>query len=352
MILPKTGVHFSGSCLKGVTDDAGEPLLLMNYDKVGAHDQRSDRTAMIGIQLRGRLGNQMFQYAAARTLADQLSCALIIAGHTHGRRFGFVGHLLGAASQEPYCNIQQNSLLRMAFGRGPPFAQGRVVELLMPCLRQFVFHQDFSPRRFDVGTERWEEFDETLFRQSAGTWLTGWFQSELYFAKNKDSVRGWYAASKRQDAIVRSFIQSWPEPTDKMVAVHVRRGDYANAHTGLSDGAAGGMLPGRYYRQALAVVPADAELAVFSDDPDWATDFFRERRPWVSRTKNAAIDMLLMAQCRWVIIANSSFSWWSAWLNARPDKVVIAPKYYLGWNIERWIPGGIEVSGWNYVAAR
>jgi hypothetical protein len=41
----------------------------------------------------------MFQYAAARTLADQLSCALIIAGHTHGRRFGFVGHLLGAASR-------------------------------------------------------------------------------------------------------------------------------------------------------------------------------------------------------------------------------------------------------------
>ena len=90
-------------------------------------------------------------------------------------------------------------------------------------------------------------------------------------------------------------------------------------------------------------------LAIFSDDPDWAAEQFKPRRPWVSRGHSAAVDMMAMSLCRSIVIANSSFSWWAAWLNADPEKTVIAPEFHLGFRVGRWIPNGIAVSGWQYL---
>jgi hypothetical protein len=56
-----------------------------------------------------------------------------------------------------------------------------------------------------------------------------------------------------------------------------------------------------------------------------------------------------MSLCRYMVIANSSFSWWAAWLNVHPEKLVVAPKYHLGWRIGRWFPGDIAVDEWNYI---
>ena len=76
---------------------------------------------MIGIRLKGRLGNQMFQYAAARMLAERLDCPLLIAGSTLEWRFGIVGHLLGTDHAEQDSTLQYNGLLHHAFGCGPSF---------------------------------------------------------------------------------------------------------------------------------------------------------------------------------------------------------------------------------------
>ena len=88
---------------------------------------------------------------------------------------------------------------------------------------------------------------------------------------------------------------------------------------------------------------------MFSDEPDWAAAEFAHRNPWVSRDNSAALDMYLISRCRWNIIANSSLSWWAAWLNEQPDKIVIAPQYHLGWRVGCWAPGGIDVPGWHYL---
>lgn len=100
---------------------------------------------------------------------------------------------------------------------------------------------------------------------------------------------------------------------------------------------------------ALVQLPIGLTVAIFSDDPDWAEREFRKWQPWVSRGESAVVDLFLMARCRYDIIVSSSFSWWAAWLNEQPGKVVFAPKYHLGWRLGRWVPGGIEVPSWNYL---
>src|SRR5712691_506301 len=121
---------------------------------------------VIGIQLVGWLGNQMFQYAVARTLADRLGCSLVMAGHTLGPRLGVVGHMLGLDRRQEdkkvlQKGLQRNGLLQAAFGRGPRFWQGRVAELAIPHLRRLWLRHTFSPRwfRFDDGSS-YEEFDD------------------------------------------------------------------------------------------------------------------------------------------------------------------------------------------------
>ena len=308
---------------------------------------------MIGIQLKGRLGNQMFQYAAARTLAERNGCALLLAGNTLGRRFGIAGHWLTLDEAPGLKGMQQNGVLRAAFECGPNFYLGRAVELTLPWLNGMLFPRTFSPRRRALHDgQTFEQFDEAVFSQVSGTWLSGWFQSERYFAENRESVRQWFEPRPAHAREIRELVATWPAPPSEMVAIHVRRGDYALIRDGVGDDEQGWLLPMSYYDDALTRVPANAPLAVFSDDPDWAAQAFADRRPWVSRHNSSVIDMMLMAHCRWNITANSSFSWWAGWLNPHPQKVVIAPRHHLGWKIGQWLPGGIEVEGWNYITVR
>ncbi len=309
---------------------------------------------MIGIQLKGRLGNQMFEYAAARTLADKLGCALVVAGHTTGRRYGVLGHFLrDVPAMKTYLarseEFQWNGILHGAFHCGPSVIAGRLAELAIPSLRRSVMPKSFRPLEISVGKQRQETYDDTFWDVSAGTWLEGWFQSEGYFARNRRSVAEWFSPRPRHEEQITANILRWPRAPGEMVGIHIRRGDYANIRDSLSTASDGWLLPTRYYREALEFVPRDVGLAVFSDDPDWAERELADRSPWVARGNDPVVDLLLLAKCRWNIISNSSFSWWAGWLNAHPDKVVVAPRFHLGWRIGRWVPGGIEVEGWQYL---
>jgi hypothetical protein len=259
--------------------------------------------------------------------------------------------LLGLDRSPPYRDVQQNGILRDAFGRGPTVGQGRAIELSLAYLRRTLLPRTFAPRRIEIGDNSYEEFDAAFFDQRSGTWLDGWFQSQRYFTNNMEQVRKWFRAKPEDERRLKESMAQWPEPPEGMVAVHVRRGDYANVRDDVSNAEQGWLLPLSYYHQALDQIPRDAGIAVFSDDPDWAVEAFADRRPWISRNNSATLDMLLMARCRWNVIANSSFSWWSAWLNDRSDKIVFAPRFHLGWRNGRWLPGGIKVDDWIYLVA-
>lgn len=166
-------------------------------------------------------------------------------------------------------------------------------------------------------------FDPAFFRLPDDTYLHGYWQSEKYFGRHADQIRADFAfpAARGRNAELAAEIDS-----DLSVSLHVRRGDYVavSAH---------GVCDQAYYDAALAQLlprlPKDPVIYVFSDDPDWARDNLTlpGRRVVVDHNGSDADfeDMRLMSLCDHNIIANSSFSWWGAWLNTNPGKIVVGP---------------------------
>ena len=155
--------------------------------------------------------------------------------------------------------------------------------------------------------ERHFHFDEDLFN-NCPDWLSlhGFYQSEKYFLNVRDELLKDF-----------SFIDDIENPCTEMmeglnkpIALHVRRTDYARyGHhpiVGLD-----------YYEKALSYFDKDREVVVLSDDPTWCMEqsLFADDRFMISESRNQYIDLCLMTKCSDFIIANSSFSWWGAWLN-------------------------------------
>lgn len=141
--------------------------------------------------------------------------------------------------------------------------------------------------------------------------LLGYFQSWKYFDHCKDMIKHYFTPNfEVNDEIFGD------------VAIHVRRGDYLqfnHVHP---------VLKMDYYNRAMDHFP-NAKFAVFSDDIEWCTNNFPENKCTFILPTDPVIDMFYMATYPNQIIANSSFSWWSAWLNTNPNKTVIAPKVWV-----------------------
>ena len=184
-----------------------------------------------------------------------------------------------------------------------------------------------------VTPERRSRYDEPHFHHDPAFWnlpdgteLSGYFQSEKYFAPYADEIRREFAFSAQSE--VGDMIQNLVDITREepgTVSIHVRRGDY------LSFPEHHPPLTMDYYREAMSRFP-DARFLVFSDDPGWCLLNFRDAGydVEISTGRSAAEDMALMAACDHHIIANSSFSWWGAWLGRNPEKRVIAPAAWFG----------------------
>jgi len=155
-------------------------------------------------------------------------------------------------------------------------------------------------------------FEYTPIPERDGLTLSGYFQSEKYFKQFSEDVR--------KEFTFKQFIDPLEEG---VVAVHVRRGDYTN----LQDHHPLCTLD--YYEKSMAMFE-DSSFLVFSDDIEWCKENIKGPRVMYSEENSAARDLQLMASCDYNIIANSSFSWWGAWLNDNPYKKVIAPKVWFG----------------------
>jgi hypothetical protein len=234
----------------------------------------------------GRLGNQMFQYAALAGVA---------------RRMGYELSIPRPRLKKPW----KSQLLYEAF----PALRDRSTGLNQdaPELQEAHFH--FDPR--------------IAFTCPDGVDLVGFFQSERYFADAEAEVRRAFAFAEGTVEACRPAIEAVGAGA---ISLHVRRKDYlrlSEIHPPLDID---------YYQRALASLPSDAPVMVFSDAPKWcrAQALFRADRFVFSEGRTGVEDMCLMSMCRRHIIANSSFSWWGAWLNPDPDKTVIAPARWFG----------------------
>lgn len=268
----------------------------------------------------GGLGNQMFQYATALAVAEQAHAELGIDTscydytHESNRRFMLDRFNISAPVVTP--NRFSRFLYKLAGAERPG------VKLAAPFIRNLLgicdLHED-QPYRFTPI----QRPDRTRIR------LMGYWQSPRYFEDHADEIRRQFTLKHPPQGRNQSFlqqIQACPCP----VSLHVRRGDYLTARPQA-------VLPLDYYRRAIDIVLGEypqAVFFVFSDDIPWAMSHLNLPQGSVGVDANdelsAEQDLRLMSACRHHIIANSSFSWWGAWLNPNPFKLVIAPKYWMG----------------------
>ena len=174
--------------------------------------------------------------------------------------------------------------------------------------------------------------------------LYGYWQSEKYFIKYKDEILKNFTLKKELSQQSKQFKKIITSTIS--VSLHIRRGDYISDPTTNSFH---GTCSLNYYKNAVSLISnrlKDTHFFIFSDDLDWA----KKNLDFISNITFIELDqdipdyeeMYLMSQCNHNIIANSSFSWWGAWLNQNPDKIIIAPeKWFMDENINTkdLIPG-------------
>lgn len=269
---------------------------------------------MIVTCLQGGLGNQLFQYAAGRALSLQT-----------GRKLWLVTALFRHDPQRDYALQPLNIKAGTLNGTGACWlAQAAASHGLLPRLLTTLRFR----RRFRYLNDLERGFQASIFTGDGPAVLFGYWQSEKYFQS--------YANQIHDDCAFRSpprpEAQGWLNEIEQStaVAVHVRRGDYVtNPHTA----AVHGVCDPDYYQAAADALlrrVAGPTFFVFSDDPDWAEANLhlpgRTKTVRGNQERADHEDLRLMSACRHFIIANSSFSWWGAWLGNANDKCVVAPR--------------------------
>jgi len=264
---------------------------------------------MIISHIIGGLGNQMFQYAAGRTLA----------------------HLNKTFIKLDVSSFEENELRNfdlLCFNAKIGFATKEEISNLLPAHNFEKAFQYFSPlKKRSYYREKEFCFDEKVLGLGKNVYLKGYFQSEKYFLPAKDIIKADFTFKNEVIKNLKELSTSFKNAN--AVAVHIRRGDFDKDL--ITSGYHGTLSPD-HYNSAIELIKAkipSPTFYFFSDDINWV----KENLPlpgaqFVSGniTKNHFEDLYLMSQCKHNIIANSSFSWWGAWLNDNPDKMVIAPK--------------------------
>jgi len=170
-------------------------------------------------------------------------------------------------------------------------------------------------------------FDPEVLKSPDDVYLEGYWQSEKYFASTEGLLRREFTI--RQSLSGRNQEMAARIAGCNTVSLHVRRGDYvSNPNASRVHGLCGADYYQAAVRRIAEIVP-QPHLFVFSDDPEWAARNLHLDHPMTIVTGNDTQrdyeDLHLMSLCKHHIVANSSFSWWGAWLDTNPDKIVIVP---------------------------
>ena len=270
---------------------------------------------MIITKIIGGLGNQMFQYAVGRHLSikNNTTLKLDIHGFTNYelRKYD-LGHfniLEDIATPEDLSNV--------VFPSDSGICK----------VRKFLKGKITKAQRINHIKEQNLNFQPDILNIGDNNYLDGYWQSEEYFADIEDTIKKEFSLKSQPDPINETFVG---KITDcESVSIHIRRGDYiSNPKTAQVHG----FIGLEYYQKAINIVLnqiSDPHFFVFSDEPEWAIRNIKSDAK-ITFIKHNGLknfeDMRLMSNCKHHIIANSTFSWWGAWLSRGNDKIVIAPK--------------------------
>jgi len=277
---------------------------------------------MIIVQFTGGLGNQMFQYALGRRLSllhgVELKFDLSFYQHDPLRDFALDCFQINGSeasedeikrySKSPIYGLDNgflNHLVRWGLYKGPVMVSDE-----------------------PLGQQALMVYNDQVLTAPRNTYIQGYWQSEKYFCQIRQVLLNDFKLRNKLDSINQAMLNRIGNCNS--VSLHVRRGDYvSNSMTNHSHGT----CSLDYYQDAIRHIAAkvsDPHFFVFSDDPSWTKDNIKMDFPTIFVTTNNGEtcyrDMELMRNCKHNIIANSSFSWWGAWLNTYPQKTVVAPQ--------------------------
>lgn len=238
----------------------------------------------------GRLGNQMFQYAALRGLA-----------HKHGYDYCLPPREVVATYDLNSANSDITIFECFKIPDAP---------------RMITHFPKMMESTFALDSNFWDNCPDNIS-------LCGYFQTEKYFKHIENDIRRAF-----------TFVDEIREPTEcqfkenfgdtEVISIHLRRGDYLqHSHHPVQSI--------EYYGNGLSHMPKDIPVMVFSDDIEWCKEqeIFKDDRFIFSEGNNTGVDLCLQTLCTYHIIANSSFSWWGSWL-AKSKRTVAPKKWFDG----------------------
>ena len=283
----------------------------------------AEKLAVI-VALNGGLGNQLFQYAMGRALSlrNQVPLILDLSWFDHIRKQDGSITTVRNYALEPFAL----AALTQSIGLPQPKSPGIAGRIMRRVLR-------YLPRRHEgrrVYFEKGYTFDKTAFSLKAPIWIEGYWQSHRYFDDVSEVLRYELGAHQKVSAATSAMLQKIANCD--AICLHVRRGDYVtNKHAVATHG----LCSLDYYAKGIQLVldgMDDPRCFVFSDDPEWARNNLKLPIPMtivdINEADAAHQDLWLMSACKRFVIANSSLSWWGAWLSQREGKMVVAPRQW------------------------
>jgi Glycosyl transferase family 11 len=291
---------------------------------------------VIIVKLIGGLGNQMFQYAAARRLASFHNTSLKLdVFFLQGKQKGYKPRRYELHHLNITATIASSFEVAQLSGKGRSILQTGFV--------RFLQRMKLAKLYPNVIAEPHYHFDPALLHAKDNAYLTGYWQSEKYFSDIQEIIRRDFTAKKPLEGKNLELAKKIWSP--QSVSLHIRRGDYVSNPQTMKLHQACGM---DYYQQCVDYLSRQIKAPhffIFSDDPMWVSKNLNLGVPFTfvdhNPPKNGYEDLRLMSLCKHHIIANSSFSWWGAWLNQNPGKIVLAPKKWfnsVGYNTKGLIP--------------
>jgi hypothetical protein len=270
----------------------------------------------IVVKIEGGLGNQMFQYAFGMSIALKYNAILVLDISYYNNNECHNGFELSDVFL-----LDSKVSVRKKFQGGFLASNRYLVKVIdFIGIRKYLLPCHFFEQLY--------RFNDILSPECANNYYTGFWQNELYFSDIRNKILDDF--SFKRSLSVKNMELLNKVKNSNSVAIQVRRGDYVSNK---STNEFHGTCEVNYFYDAIEVIKkenSNIEIYIFSDDIDWAKNniFFNSISYFINLNKGneAYLDMLLMSNCKHVVISNSSFGWWAAWINKNPFGVVVAPK--------------------------
>lgn len=268
----------------------------------------------------GRMGNQMFQYACAKAMQSEQG---YLSSVSHTDKIAYFKLDKGERFFNKIKSVLFFRLWKKIWG-------SEMLNTNLDCLQRL--------------------YRDELNAIQKPTLVWGFFQSPVYFDSISEKIKAYFTVKDEYKAGFVSFMQENHLQPGAYIALHIRRTDYKGF---IVPGLQGDdfTLPVSYFHAALAKISNEKNWPVVfvSDDPDAIEGLFPEIKQKVISKNNEITDFLILQHAGKLVISNSTYSWWAAYLNKFAGKDIYAPKYFLGFKEQKEVPVSIYPSAWEQV---